>query len=42
MGLGTSLKKYAEKSKALEKAKVELSKEDFLQGLTAVVSVKVL
>ncbi len=42
MGLSTALKKYAEKSKMLEKAKVELSKEDFLKGLTAVVSVKVL
>ncbi len=42
MGLSNTLKKYAEESKMLEKAKVELSKEDFLKGLTAVVSVKVM
>ena len=35
------LKKYAEESKALEKAKVEISGEDFREGLTAVISVKV-
>ena len=35
------LKKYAEDSKALEKAKVEISGEDFREGLIAVISVKV-
>ena len=35
------LKKYAEESKALEKAKVEISQEDFREGLTAVLSIKV-
>ena len=35
------LKKYAEESKALEKAKVEISGEDFREGLIAVISVKV-
>lgn len=35
------LKKYAEDTKALEKAKVEISGEDFREGLTAVISVKV-
>ena len=35
------LKKYAEDSKALEKAKVEISGEDFREGLIAVLSVKV-
>ena len=35
------LKKYAEDSKALEKAKVEISSEDFREGLIAVISVKV-
>ena len=35
------LKKYAEESKALEKAKVEISGEDFREGLTAIVSVKI-
>ena len=39
--LTRTLKKYAEDSKALEKAKVEISPEDFREGLTAVVSVKV-
>ncbi|MDO4510793.1 MAG: DNA topoisomerase subunit B [Bacteroidales bacterium] len=42
LALGNVLKKYAEQSKMLEKAKVELAKEDYLLGLTAVVSVKVL
>lgn len=41
-GLGATLKKYAEDSKMLDKVKVELSKDDFLEGLTAVISVKVL
>ena len=40
-GLTATLKKYAEDNKLLEKMKVELAKEDFLDGLTAVVSVKV-
>ena len=35
------LKKYAEESKALEKAKVDISGEDFREGLIAVISVKV-
>ena len=35
------LKKYAEDTKAFEKAKVEISPEDFREGLTAVVSIKV-
>ena len=42
MGLSKALKDYAEKTKMLEKAKVELDKEDYLKGLVAVVSVKVL
>ncbi len=41
-GLGATLKKYAEDSKMLDKVKVEIKPEDFRQGLTAVVSVKVL
>ena len=41
-GLGATLKKYAEDSKMLEKVKVEISKDDFREGLTAVISVKVL
>ena len=40
-GLTSTLKKYAEDNKMLEKLKIELSKEDFRDGLTAVVSVKV-
>ncbi len=40
-GLTATLKKYAEDNKMLEKLKIELSKEDFRDGLTAVVSVKV-
>lgn len=40
-GLTFTLKKYADDNKMLEKLKVELSKEDFRDGLTAVVSVKV-
>ena len=39
--LTRTLKKYADDSKALEKAKVEISGEDFREGLTAIVSVKV-
>ena len=41
-GLGATLKKYAEDNKMLDKVKVELNKDDFLEGLTAVISVKVL
>ena len=41
MGLSRSLRNYADKNKLLEKVKVELSQEDFREGLTAVVSVKV-
>lgn len=36
-----TLKKYADDNKFLEKAKVEISSEDFREGLTAVISVKV-
>jgi len=41
-GLTQTLKKYAEDNKLLEKVKVEISAEDFREGLTAVVSVKVM
>ena len=40
-GLTRTLKKYADDSKLLEKAKVEISGDDFREGLTAVISVKV-
>ncbi|MEG1616046.1 MAG: DNA topoisomerase (ATP-hydrolyzing) subunit B [Bacteroidales bacterium] len=40
-GLTRTLKKYAEDSKMLEKVKVDISGDDFREGLTAVVSVKV-
>ena len=40
-GLTMTLKKYADDNKMLEKLKIELSKEDFRDGLTAVISVKV-
>lgn len=40
-GLTTTLKKYADDNHLLDKLKVELSKEDFRDGLTAVISVKV-
>ena len=40
-GLTSTLKKYAEDNHLLDKLKIELSKEDFRDGLTAVVSVKV-
>lgn len=40
-GLTRTLKKYAEDSKMLEKLKVEISGDDFREGLTAVISVKV-
>ena len=41
-GLTTTLKKYAEDSKMLEKVKIEIASDDFREGLTAVVSVKVM
>ena len=41
MGLSRALKNYADKNKLLEKAKVDLAPEDFREGLTAVISVKV-
>ena len=39
--LTRTLKKYAEDSKMLEKVKVEIAGDDFREGLTAVISVKV-
>ena len=41
-GLTATLKKYADDNKLLDKVKIEISKEDFREGLTAVVSVKVM
>ncbi|MBP5634909.1 MAG: type IIA DNA topoisomerase subunit B [Bacteroidales bacterium] len=41
MGLSRTLKSYAEKNRLLEKYKGDLAPEDFREGLTAVVSVKV-
>ena len=41
-GLTSTLKRYADNSGLLEKAKVEVSGDDFREGLTAIVSVKVL
>ncbi|MCQ2176432.1 MAG: DNA topoisomerase (ATP-hydrolyzing) subunit B [Bacteroidales bacterium] len=41
MGLSRSLKNYAESNKLLEKYKGDLAPEDFREGLTAVISVKV-
>ncbi|MCH5318778.1 MAG: DNA topoisomerase (ATP-hydrolyzing) subunit B [Paramuribaculum sp.] len=41
-GLTSTLKKYAEDRKILEKEKIEISGDDFREGLTAVVSVKVM
>ena len=41
-GLTLTLKKYAEDNKMLEKEKVEVASDDFREGLTAVVSVKVM
>ena len=41
MGLSRSLRNYADKNGMLAKAKVELAPEDFREGLTAVISVKV-
>lgn len=40
-GLTATLKNYAEKSGLLEKLKIEINGDDFREGLTAVVSVKV-
>ena len=40
-GLTRTLKKYAEDSKLLEKAKMEIQGDDFREGLTAVISIKV-
>ncbi|MDR0232056.1 MAG: DNA topoisomerase (ATP-hydrolyzing) subunit B [Dysgonamonadaceae bacterium] len=40
-GLTRTLKKYAEDSKMLEKLKIEISGDDFREGLTAVMSIKV-
>lgn len=39
--LTRTLKKYAEDNKLLEKAKIEINGDDFREGLTAVLSVKV-
>lgn len=41
-GLTMTLKKYAEDAKMLEKEKVDVASDDFREGLTAVVSVKVM
>ena len=41
-GLTSTLKKYAEDNKMLEKVKVDIASDDFREGLTAVVSVKVM
>ena len=40
-GMTRTLKNYAEKEKMLEKLKFEISGDDFREGLTAVISVKV-
>lgn len=40
-GLTTTLKKYAENSGMLAKAKIDIDSDDFREGLTAIVSVKV-
>ncbi len=40
-GLTTTLKKYADSSGMLDKVKFEISGDDFREGLTAIVSVKV-
>ncbi len=39
--LTRTLKKYAEDTKMLEKVKVEIAGDDFREGLTAVISIKV-
>lgn len=41
-GLTSTLKKYAEDNKLLDKVKVDIASDDFREGLTAVVSVKVM
>jgi DNA gyrase subunit B len=41
-GLTRTLKKYADESGLLKKVKVEISADDFREGLTAVISVKVM
>ncbi len=41
-GLTSTLKKYAEDNKMLEKVKIDVASDDFREGLTAVVSVKVM
>ncbi len=41
-GLTSTLKKYAEENKLLEKVKIDIDPADFREGLTAVVSVKVM
>ena len=41
-GLTMTLKKYAEENNLLKNAKVEIASDDFREGLTAVISVKVL
>ncbi len=41
MGLSRSLRNYADQNNLLAKSKVELAPEDFREGLTAVISVKV-
>lgn len=40
-GLSRTLKKYAEDSKLLDKVKIEISGDDFREGLTGVISIKV-
>ncbi|MBB3186362.1 DNA topoisomerase (ATP-hydrolyzing) subunit B [Microbacter margulisiae] len=40
-GLTRTLKKYADENKILEKVKVDISGDDFREGLTAIISVKV-
>ena len=40
-GLTRTLKKYAEDTKLLDKLKIEISGDDFREGLTAVISIKV-
>jgi DNA gyrase subunit B len=40
-GLTRTLKKYAEDSKMLDKVKIEITGDDFREGLTAVISLKV-
>lgn len=40
-GLSRTLKKYADDMKMLDKVKIEISGDDFREGLTAVISIKV-